>query len=63
MATTHDQIVSQLMNRPGVRLEVEKIVKEEGIFLDALLLARLEAGLAQDEVAEKVVTQAPAASG
>ena len=46
MATTHDQIVSQLMNRPGVRLEVEKIVKEDGVLLDALLLARIEAGLA-----------------
>ena len=56
MATTHDKIVSQLISRSGVRAEVEKIVKEEGVLLDALLQARIEAGLTQAEVAERMGT-------
>ena len=59
MATTHERIVRQLMSRPGVRAEVERIVKEEGVLLDALLQARFEAGLTQAEVAERMGTQAP----
>ena len=63
MDATHDKIMSQLMSRPGVKAEVEKIVKEEGVLLDALLLDRLEAGLMQAEVAKRMGTQVPAASG
>ncbi len=57
---THDQLVSKLMRRPGVRQEVEKIEREEGALLDLLLKARHEAGLTQAQVAERMGTQPPA---
>jgi DNA-binding XRE family transcriptional regulator len=56
---THDQVVSKLMRRPGVRREVELIEREEGALLDLLLKARMEAGLTQAQVAERMGTQAP----
>ena len=57
---THDQIVKTLMRRPGVKAEVERIEREEGALLDALLKARHAAGLSQADVAERMGTQAPA---
>ena len=57
---THDQVVKKLMQRPGVRAEVERIEREELALLDALLKARQEAGLTQAQVAERMGTQAPA---
>ena len=57
---THDQVVKKLMQRPGVRAEVERIEREESVLLDALLKARQEAGLTQAEVSELMGTQAPA---
>lgn len=57
---THDQLVSKLMRRPGVRKEVERIERDEGALLDLLLKARFEAGLTQAQVAERMGTQAPA---
>lgn len=57
---THNQVVKKLMQRPGVRAEVERIEREESALLDALLKARQEAGLTQAEVAERMGTQAPA---
>ncbi len=57
---THDQVVKKLMQRPGVRAEVERIEREESALLDALLKARQEAGLTQAQVAERMRTQAPA---
>lgn len=57
---THDQVVAELMNRPGVRQEVERIEREEGALLDLLLKARHEAGLTQAQVAERMGTQPPA---
>ena len=57
---THDQVVQKLMQRPGVRAEVERIEREDLALLDALLKARLEAGLTQAQVAERMGTQAPA---
>ncbi len=56
---SHEQIVKKLMKRPGVRAEVERIEREEGALLDALLKARLDAGLTQAEVAQRMGTQAP----
>ena len=47
------------MRRPGVRKEVERIEREEGVLLDILLKARQEAGLSQAQVAERMGTQAP----
>ncbi len=57
---THDQVVRKLMRRSGVREEVERIEREEGVLLDALLKARQAAGLTQAQVAERMGTQAPA---
>ncbi len=57
---THDQLVATLMKRPGVQAEVVRIEREEGELLDALLKARMEAGLTQAELAQRMGTQAPA---
>jgi ribosome-binding protein aMBF1 (putative translation factor) len=57
---THEQLVKKLLARPGVKAEVERIEREEGELLDALLKARQEAGLTQAQVAERMGTQAPA---
>jgi predicted transcriptional regulator len=57
---THEQLVKKLMQRPGVRVEVERIEREESVLLDALLKARQEAGLTQAQLAELMGTQAPA---
>ena len=57
---THEQVVKALMRRPAVRAEVERIEREEGELLDALLKARHEAGLSQAQVAERMGTHAPA---
>jgi len=57
---THDQLVKKLLLRPGVRDEVARIEREEGVLLDALLKARQDAGLTQAQVAERMGTYAPA---
>ena len=57
---THDEIVAKLLKRPGVRKEVERIERDEGILLDILLKARHDAGLTQAQVAERMGTQPPA---
>ena len=57
---THDQLVEKLMRRKGVRSEVERIEREEGALLDALLKARQQAGLSQAQLAKRMGTQAPA---
>lgn len=57
---THDQLVEKLMRRRGVRSEVERIEREEGVLLDALLKARQQAGLSQAQIAERMGTHAPA---
>lgn len=57
---THEQLVKKLMQRPGVRAEVERIERDETTLLDALLKARQDAGLTQAQVAERMGTQAPA---
>ncbi len=57
---THEDVVKKLMKRPGVRAEVERIERDEGALLDALLKARHAAGLTQADVAKRMGTQAPA---
>ncbi len=56
---THDQIVSKLLRRTGVKKEVERIEREEAELLDQLLKARQDAGLTQAQVAERMGTQPP----
>ena len=57
---THEKLVEKILQRPGVRAELERLEQEEGTLLDALLKARLAAGLTQAQVAERMGTQAPA---
>lgn len=57
---THEELVDKLMERPGVRSEVERLEREELSLLDLLLKARRDAGLSQAQVAERMGTQAPA---
>ena len=57
---THEQLVKKILQRPGVKAELERLEQEEGTLLDALLKARQAAGLTQAEVAERMGTQAPA---
>ena len=57
---THDELVKKLMQRPGVATEAARIEREEGVLLDALLKARMEAGLTQADVAALMGTQPPA---
>jgi len=56
----HDQLIKKLMARPGVKIEVGRIEREEAMLLDALLKARQEAGLSQAHIADRMGTQAPA---
>ena len=56
----HDQLVKALMERSGVKTEVDRIEREEATLLDTLLKARHEAGLTQADVAERMGTLAPA---
>ena len=57
---THDEVVSKLLRRSGVRREVDRIERVEGELLDQLLKARHDAGLTQAQVAERMGTQPPA---
>lgn len=57
---THVDVVKTLMNRQGVRDELERIEQEEGERLDASLKARQDAGLTQADLAKRMGTQAPA---
>jgi len=57
---THDQVVKQMLRRPGVRAEVGRLEREEFALLDALLKAREGAGLTQAQVAKRMGTHAPA---
>lgn len=57
---THKQLVEEMLKDPAVRLEYERIEREEMPMLDAILKARAEAGLTQAEVAERMGTHAPA---
>jgi DNA-binding XRE family transcriptional regulator len=56
---SHEQVVKKLMQRPGVKAELDRLEREEGALLDALLKARQEAGLTQADVAARMGTQAP----
>lgn len=57
---THDEILAKLLERRGVRKEVERIERDEAVLLDILLKARHDAGLTQAQVAERMGTQPPA---
>lgn len=57
---THEEMVAKMLHDPAVRAEVERLEREEMPMLDAILQARIEAGLTQAQVAERMGTKAPA---
>ncbi len=54
---THDEVVKAQIERSGVRAEVERIEREEGELLGALLKARQEAGRTPAEGVARMGTQ------
>lgn len=59
---THNDFKAEMMKRPGVRAEVERLEREEMPILDEILAARKAAGLTQAQVAERMGSTAPAVS-
>ena len=57
---THADMVAGWMQDTAFRAEHERLEREEGPMLDAILNARREAGLTQAQVAERMGTKAPA---
>ena len=45
---THDQLIKELMDRPEVNAEVDRIECEEAVLLDAILKTRCDSGFTQD---------------
>ena len=57
---THKQMVNKMLKNPAVKVEVEKLNREEFAILDQILAARKEAGLSQAQIAKRMGTHAPA---
>ncbi|WP_409529277.1 helix-turn-helix domain-containing protein [Zwartia sp.] len=57
---THKQMVKKMLKSPAVKVEVEKLNREEFAILDEILAARKEAGLSQAQIAKRMGTHAPA---
>jgi predicted transcriptional regulator len=57
---THDKLIAKMLEDPEVRAEYERIEREEMPMLDMILAARREAGLTQEQVAERMGTKASA---
>jgi len=57
---THEELKVLALADPEVRAEYERIEREEMPMLDAILKARLETGLTQAQVAERMGTKASA---
>lgn len=57
---THEQLVTKMLENPDVRVECDRLNREEFAILDEILAARHSAGLSQAQVAERMGTKAPA---
>lgn len=57
---THKQMVGVMLKNKNVRIEVERLNREEFAILDEILAARKDAGLTQAEIAKRMGTKAPA---
>jgi len=57
---THEELVAKMLENPAVRIEHERLNREEFAILDEILAARRAAGLSQAQVAERMGTKAPA---
>lgn len=53
-------MVATMLQNPEVRAEYERLNREEFAILDEILAARRAAGLTQEQIAERMGTQAPA---
>lgn len=56
---THEELKQKILNNPEAKAEYDALEEEFAIF-DELLKARMNAGLTQTEVAEKMGTKTPA---
>jgi ribosome-binding protein aMBF1 (putative translation factor) len=55
---THAQMVKKMLKNPAVKVEVDKLNREELAILDEILAARKQAGLSQAQIAKRIATQA-----
>ncbi len=56
---THEELKKKILSNPEVKSEYDSLEEEFSLF-DELLKARMEAGLTQSEVAERMGTKTPA---
>ncbi len=56
---THEELKKKILSNPEVKSEYNSLEEEFSLF-DELLKARMEAGLTQSEVAERMGTKTPA---
>ena len=59
---THNDLKAIALQDPVVRAEYERIERNEGPMLDAILKARIDSGLTQTEVAARMGVSAPVVS-
>lgn len=57
---TYEQMTKIMLKNKNVRIELERLNREEFAILDEILAARREAGLTQAEIAKRMGTKAPA---
>jgi DNA-binding transcriptional regulator YiaG len=55
---THEQMVKKMLKNPAVKVEVDKLDREEFAILDEILAARKQVGLPQAQIAKRMDTQA-----
>ncbi len=56
---THEELKKKILSNPEAKSEYDSLEEEFSLF-DELLKARMEAGLTQSEVAERMGTKTPA---
>ena len=56
---THDELKKKILSKPEVKAEYDSLEEEFALF-DELLKARMNAGLTQAEVADRMGTKTPA---
>ncbi|MDU9050510.1 MAG: helix-turn-helix transcriptional regulator [Candidatus Electrothrix sp. Rat3] len=56
---THEELKKKMLSNPDVKVEYDALKKEFTLF-DELLNARMQAGLTQAEVADRMGTKTPA---
>ncbi|HPH05825.1 MAG TPA: helix-turn-helix transcriptional regulator [Methylotenera sp.] len=59
---THEELMEIALSNPAVRAEVERLEREEMPALDAILRARKEAKMTQEDIAKKMGVSAPVVS-